>query len=597
MNLTDNQNQIIESDLGQIYLIEGYTGVGKTTVLLKKYEQLFKKHKISNNDVIFIVSDELKKYIISQKYLLLSSKSNVLYIYTINELIYKYLSKIELPLFQNTIDKNEKKKILEDIILYNDDIKDYDDLNIDFIMDEINFIQANICLKDEAEINITLNKELKQYLITPRRSPHKGLLSFKEKEAIWSVYQEFINKVLHKDIFDEETFYQSFLRLLFHQSESNELGIQFGHIFIDDIQDFSKVQLDVLYCLLKKDNPLHSCYLTHDEIKSKDRYKNYKNSLLFQSVNQTIVLDTNFRNSKNVFNIIKANLTKNELIDPYLPYTCIKDEVYKSTLTFYYNKRSDEKSDVFFDRLDILVKNMNYTYKDILVMFNDMDNLTEIKEQCQFNNIKVCDIFDHHEKKDVNALTFVHKTQITSCEFKVVIIYDAENKKLCNGPINKIININNNFLDSIYFYTALGNATDFLIINSSFSEPSHLLLPSSISYQDFVFEVGSKFEIKSTLNVYRISDFMNFIKDNLVKYYGYSTEDFKSHPTFDLLIDTNEINIGIKILDNNINSEVIQSVLNYGNDLTYIVIFDVHHYLTFKKENQEFVRVVDIPNK
>ena len=40
MNLSENQKNILDKPLGLNLLIEGYTGVGKTTILLKKYEQI-----------------------------------------------------------------------------------------------------------------------------------------------------------------------------------------------------------------------------------------------------------------------------------------------------------------------------------------------------------------------------------------------------------------------------------------------------------------------------------------------------------------------------------------------------------------------------
>ncbi len=598
MNLTPNQTEIIEAPLGFNLLIEGYSGVGKTTVLLKKYENLFKDQDVSRNDMIFIVSDYIKKEILLNQYSLLSSRYNVLNVYTINELIYAYLKIIELPLFQNTIDDEHKKAILMELLKsYHMNNKNFD-FTIEFILDEINYIQANICLRSDEDLEAILYKEFKQYLMTPRRSMKKGLLSFKEKQDIWSIYSEYLNKALSEDFFDEQTFYQSFLRLIYQQYDNIELAMAFPHVFIDDLQDFSCIQLDIIYYLYQQNNDSHSCYLALDELKSKDRYKNYKNSLLYKGIKQSVVLDTNFRNSKNVFNIIKSNLSNSELMTPTLPYQSKQNRnEYKSVLTHYYNKKNDEKREVFFDRLDLLINNMNYTFKDILVIFNDTANLKYMTKQCQFNGIQVSDIYDHVENKEVDALTFVYKKDITNCEFKVVIIYDADNKKLCTGPINKIININKNYEDTLNFYIALGNAKEFLIINSSVSEPSHLLLPSVIDYHEFVFDVGSKFEIKSTLNVYRITDFISFIKGNLVKYYGYSITDLLQHPLFDILIDINYCKVGIKILDNNIDNDVIHYILKNGKDLAYIVIFDSHHYLTFKNVNNDFIRVIDIPNK
>lgn len=596
MDLSNKQREVLETPLGCNLLIEGYTGVGKTTILLRKYEEIIKKLHISRNNVIFIVSDEIKKQINLNKYFFLASSYNLLNIYTLNELIHKYLTIMELPLFSNTIDKNKKRALIEEIV-QDIELDEEFDYNIDFIFEEINFIQSYICLKDDDELQNTLKKELKRYLMLPRKSNKRGLLSFREKQIIWDIYQKYLSHVLIEDIFDEETFYQSFLRLLYHQYESKELVMHFSYIFVDDTQDFTKVQLDIIYYLFNHHNKNNTYYLTLDEIKSKDRYRNFKDSILYKEINKRIVLDTNFRNSNNVYDILNSYLKNNDLFTAelnYLPNN--SQDNYKSVLTYFYNKKSDEKQEVFFDRLNYLVSILKYSYKDILVVFTDMNNLVDMKSECIRYNINVVDLYERIENLDIDALTFIHKNDLVSCEFKVVILYDADDKKLCTGPINKIININNNYVDSINFYLTLGNATDFLIINSSISEPSYLLLPSKINVRDFVFEIDSKFEIKSTLNIYRISEFITYIKDNLCTYYGYTLDDLKSHPVFDIIID-NEEKVGIKILDNNINNDMIKYILNNGEDVKYIVVFDSHHYLTFKKINNEFVRINDIPDK
>ncbi len=594
MELSKNQMQVLLEPLGIDTIIEGYSGVGKTTVLLKKYEQIFTNNSISKNDAVFIVSNHLKKQIVLQQYFLLSSKYNTLNVYTINELIDKYLRKINLPLFQNTIDENQKKSLISDIM---ESYYRKSSFTVDFILEEINYIQSNICLKDDDVVEVTLTKELKTYLLIPRKSISKGLLSFREKQVIWSIYTDYLNNVLNRDIFDEQTFYQSFLRLIYHHFETHELAFNFSIIFIDDVQEFTRVQLDILYYLYNKNNRFHASFITVDELKSMDRYKNFNNSYFIKRSHHKIILDTNFRNSNNVFNIIKSNLIKNELLNPTLNYKSKSNRnSNKSVLTYFYNRSLGEKKEVFFDRIDLLIGYMGYRFKDILVVFNDVFNLNEMKEECQLVNIKIFDINSHVENKETDALTFAYKKDLINCEFKVVMIYDADNNKLCTGPINKIININRNFEDSIYFYTAISTATDFLIINSSISEPSHLLLPSHINYDDFVFEVGSKFEIKSTLNIYRISDFIGYIKENLIKYYNLEEDNLKNHPIFDIFIEVDTKTVGVKILDNNIDNDVIENILRNGNNYSYIIIFDSHHYVTFKNIDNDYIRVIDIPN-
>ncbi|MDF2699243.1 MAG: LexA repressor [Haloplasmataceae bacterium] len=596
MELSNKQQLIVNSTISENVLIEGYSGVGKTTALLKKYEKLYADAH-TRNETVYIVSDELKKMIALNHYNKFTSKYNVFNIYSMNELIHKYLKRMNLPLFENTINPERKKEFIEDIMEYlHNDLKI--DFTVEFVLNEINFIQENICVKENESMEEVLKIELKQYLNKPRKSFKKGLLSFREKQYIWSIYNEFLNKVLNEDLFDEQTFYQSFLRLLYQHYEHNELALTFSIILVDDTEDFTRVELDILYYLYNQNSDKHSLLLTYDDLKAKDKYRNFKNSILFKAINNSVTLDVNYRNSRNVFNIIKANMTNNEIINAKLNYTSQYNKMdNKSVLTYFYNKSMDEKQEVFFDRLDLLINNMDYKLSDILVIFYDEKSLKDVHDLCLQHKINVITIYEHFENSQNDALTFITKNELVSCDYKVVILYDADNKKLCVGPINRIINIANNYIDSIYFYLSTSIAKDFLIINSSVADPSHLLLPSNINYDDFVFEVASKFHIKSTLTIYRKSEFIVWIKENLIKNYNYNSEDFSVDLLFDFIIKDKQNLIGIKILDNNIDNELIGKILQNGQNLSHVVIYDINHYLTFKNVNNEFVRIKDIPNK
>lgn len=591
MELTLKQQEVIEYPLNNTILITGYAGTGKTYALLNKYLNLCQNYKVPPQDMLFIVKDDIKKDMTLLMYNVInpSRKFYQLNIVTISELVKYYLEFSELKLFQNRIDDNRKRSILKQITR-NKNIP----FSFELLYDEIKFIQENIVLNIDDDFLSILNKEYKQYYLTTRLTPKKQLLSYQEKELIWSIYKEYLIRALDDDIFDESTLYQSFLRLLYQQN--NHLTFKFPYIFVDDVEQFTKVQLDIINCFYDT-TETHGCYLSQDELKCKDRYKNYQNSDLFKHVTCTMNLDINLRSTLNVYNIIKSFLTNNALLEPKLPYETINREGrLKSVLTFYLNRHEDEKSIVLFDRLDLLVNHYGYELSDILVVFNDEQTLLDMKQACENHGISVIDIKEHYKTLNPTGLTFIHKNEMSNYEFKVVFIYDVDNYKLCTGVVNKMININTNYADSVNFYLQISSARDLLIINASQIEPSSLIHSSQIDYQEFAFELGSKFFVKPTYISSRINDIIGFIKDNLTNYYGYSNKHFNNVQSFDLLVTTNTHSIGVKVVDEPINELKLNTIISSAQDLDYIAIFDANHYLVYDLRDYNINRVIDLPN-
>ena len=178
-----------------------------------------------------------------------------------------------------------------------------------------------------------------------------------------------------------------------------------------------------------------------------------------------------------------------------------------------------------------------------------------------------------------------------------VILYDADNKKIGHGHINRLINIQQNYRDSVLFYQSIANATELLIVQTSVSDPSSFLLPAAIDHQTFTFEIGSQFSIKSQLNVLRRRDFIEWISNQLIEHYGYKKEDISSHHTFDLIISNGNEQIVLKIHEPFVDDEEIGQIIRKGLQYDYIVLFDNYHYIVYRNIRNSFVRELDIPKR
>lgn len=585
MNLTPEQLSLIEAKLNEVHLLTGYSGVGKSVTLLEKCASI-------SQDVAkaIVVKSEYDKLILNHiaQNLELNIAANI---YTFDELIHQYVDAMGYQLFQNRMDQARKHRIIDDIV-FEDSQKS--DLDLEIIIAEVDFIQSNICLNVLSNLDEVLDKELQVYLTLPRK--YNGeLLDIAQKQYIWQIYEKFYYKILHLDLFDSISIDQALLRLLYGQIAHREVPLKITHLFIDNLEQFSRVQLDFLYLLVNKETDYY-ILTTTDPLKSPDRYHTYQESELYQAVQKVFHLTTNLRSHDGIQAIINSSITLNPLFDAKLPYNGNGRVGEKSVLTFFHSKSEDERLNVFFDRLDLLTTNMGYQYEDIAIVFFDDKSYDRFNEICLEEDIKVCTP-EERLQNGASGLVVMTKASIKPLESKVVMIFNAENKKLGLGAFTKNQNVKQNYEASVLFYTAISNAQELTIIHSSVTEPSTLVLPLSLNQDLFSFELGSSFPVNYTLNIYRIKDYIQWIREQLINEYHYNEEDVRDHHLFDLTIHHNQYQIGIKILDHTIDEQGVGMIVRQGLKYDYIAIFDKHHYIVLQNVAKRFTRVIDFPKK
>ena len=159
-----------------------------------------------------------------------------------------------------------------------------------------------------------LQREFIHYYQYSRKYSVKGLLNQPQKMFIWDIYCLYMKHSLEYDVFDERLLYQSVLRLLYKQQTMGDIPYLCRYLLIDDIQDFSVVELDIVDKLFERNNNYY-LMMTHDPLQSFDRYHFYENASLIKNARNRYVLTKNFKNSPNIHRIIHSNLKNNELFD------------------------------------------------------------------------------------------------------------------------------------------------------------------------------------------------------------------------------------------------------------------------------------------
>ncbi|ERJ13753.1 ATP-dependent nuclease subunit A protein [Haloplasma contractile SSD-17B] len=592
--MTDIQNQIINASIEGITLINGYAGVGKSTVLLKRFEQLVNRYSIEEQEIIIVVKDSLKKAVLEKCAEDLSLECNV-NISTIYEVISAYLHFIDLDLFNNTIDEEQKDVLISTI--YKESNSDFKtSISVDFVVNEINYIQQTILEESKDTLQNLLKKEFQRYALTSRKSSSKNVLTYKEKSFIWGIYEKFLNIVLDDNLFDEHTFFQSFLRLMSLQKNDEHL-LSFRHFLIDDIQDFTPVQLSIIYKFLNQDEHSHHLMMTYDPLKSPYKIRKIDNKLI-KYISNEVILSDNFRSNTAIFNLLKSSIERNPLYPDQLNYNTSSNERLNYPVVSFFHKEDVEKGskqfDVVLERLDLFIKTFNYRLNDILLVLCDPNKMEFYKSEFLSRKINVISIDERIINSDLEGITLASKDSLRCVEFPIVFIMDMNDQLLCQSPVNRVTNISKNTADSRLFYKMISIAKDHLILNSCKSNPSYLLLPGSIDYNHLRFEVGSDFKLNTNYNIYRKSEIKTWIKEQLINNYNYKQDSFKSSDIHDLILTSDDDKkIGITLLDDKTNLEVKETFK--ANNFDYLMYIDEFHYMVYKFENSKLSRIKDIP--
>ena len=176
MVLTREQYACIDTPNNTISLVEGYSGVGKSVVLIEKYLQ----YNNQNEEAFIVVKDVFKKFYLNL--LAISNFQRDIHddIVTIDELINRYIESLNHALFTNRISDAEKLSIIES--LFNQREAKVLDVSFETVLNEITFIQENICTNESGVLGDILRREFIHYYKMSRKHSVKGLFRSLSKD-------------------------------------------------------------------------------------------------------------------------------------------------------------------------------------------------------------------------------------------------------------------------------------------------------------------------------------------------------------------------------------------------------------------------------
>jgi SOS-response transcriptional repressor LexA len=254
------QKKIINSKPTGHMLIKGAIGTGKTTAYINRIPLLLNHYCISNEDKILVASyneDVSKRFlevysnIESQKYHQSSffdeDNSDKLEIRTIDSLMLYYFKQYKKK-YKDTFNIVDSKECIDLIKKAIETVADkYKKINIltldfaEFIQNEIMWIKASNLMKLEEYQNANRNGRLDKLSGGKPKALRKNS---KQRQAIFDVLEEYNGRLRRINKIDA----QDVALLALEEAQRNKTKA-YTHIFIDDSQRLTKVQLEFLKAL------------------------------------------------------------------------------------------------------------------------------------------------------------------------------------------------------------------------------------------------------------------------------------------------------------------------------------------------------------
>ncbi len=434
MRLNVEQKKIIQLKPNGHMLVKGVAGSGKTTVGIHRIPYLATHYCHEKNDGVLMITfnKTLKNYIehlygkvensdeqISMNEL--QKNSGKVEIMTIDKLIFKYYQKSCKNIHRKLLTTSEKYFYYSKAISIVS--KEYDNLhiinpsNINFIMGEVEWINA--CVIESEEEYQTIDR-IGRATNVSENSPQKLLKNSRIRKAIFDLKLTFEKLLEQNGLIDFRIMQLEALRF------AKTISIKkYKHIIIDESQDLSKSQLEIIK-LLYLDAADSSIMFIADNSQSiyadswLGKGRSYA-TLGYDMSGKSRSLSKNYRTTTQIAEAAYNLLDKN-------PHVSVDEDFVKPSLVdrkgeypVYRHFDSPQEEYEFVGEL-IGELNKDYSLKDICIIAKETNIINLCKAHLESKNIEVAEISKSEPNfTDENVkMTTIHS--IKGLEFKVVII-------------------------------------------------------------------------------------------------------------------------------------------------------------------------------
>lgn len=487
---TNEQTSIIYNNKNGCTVIRGAAGSGKTLVAVERAIFLATEYIYadSNDKILFtfynksLQSEVEKLFLQNEKYEKVKDKIIIKNIDAFisdflrnNENFIKFLKEKKRIINTNDIvtsnyNNENKKKFRIKKILENNKKFSFKEEDIDFILEEINWLRQ-LMIEEEYIENIRVGRGSKKRLDKNIKNEIKIILrEYRKKQEFDSEYMfDWKRTNYYIDYYDF-----MYLYLYFQKIHENFLlnTHKINHIIIDEAQDFSRMQFEFIKLLCpiteRSPNTINLFLDGAQSIYNKNAFlykdKRTIKQLGFSPLDNKKELKTNFRNIKEIFSEAKKLISMendNEGQDPKLYET---DEVGMKPFFIEYNN-FDEEIEETYQKIRMFINEYKYRYSDITII--SPENINKIYQILSSKGLPIIknNLLKGKTKKEYINLSTFHSVKGT--ENKIVFILSL-NKDVLNS-VNKQFDksIEENFIENKkLLYIGMTRSKEILIMSN-----------------------------------------------------------------------------------------------------------------------------------
>lgn len=492
MELTTEQIRIIESKPNGHSLIKGVAGSGKTTVAVQKIPSLVNHYMTSNGDRVLLITYNrtLIQYIkhiytkmdLNQSIFFPENIKNKIIINTVDQIIMglyqelqrlKYKNKTGTKQIISDYKKREfltysirevNKKYTEDTIVTNN--------NMDFLIEELDWIKS--CKYTERTVYQNVDRV--------------GRMSGKEENNRFALQKNSVNRNAIYDLFEgyetrmlKEGFTDFKSMALVVLKAINNGFVQFNkysHIIIDESQDLTKVQLEIISKMYNDNSENASITFIADTAQSIYQhswlaYNSFK-SIGFDMSGRAKILSKNHRTTMEIAMAAYSMIERDEEVTKNENYVEPKAVEKHGDRPVYKHFETDEEELAYIEQLIKTNLCKNYELHDIAILARTKFQLETAQTYLSNKGISVHMINKQEQSFDGKQVHLMTLHSIKGLEFPVIIIMGINDgllpyeKGMTNGKNNsesierKLLYVGMTRAKSKLYLTSAGKASRFI---------------------------------------------------------------------------------------------------------------------------------------
>ena len=348
--LNDNQFLAVTTNHKKVLVIAG-AGSGKTKVLSSRIRYLLENGVSPENITAFTFTNKAIEELKSRLKSYFFTNAYTFHSYCYNKIRY-YYNELGFKQAPNLLDEDTIKEILKDILKSNNI-----NMNYKYFLSYISKRKSGAIINNlTTEESILCNKV---YYLLQEKLNNVNYISFDDMVPL------FLNNI--DNLKDKDSIY-----------EENK------YILVDECQDINNIQYQLI---LKLSSKYKNIFMVGDNDQMIYSFRESNIEILndyMNKIDQKIILNQNYRSSKNILNIANNLISHNkQRLDKNL-YSNIEPKAQILCTTY---KSVSEEAYATILKIKHLHDNLNYDYKDIAILYRNNNQSTQIEYELKNNNI------------------------------------------------------------------------------------------------------------------------------------------------------------------------------------------------------------------